>query len=108
MKKILIIITITIITITVLFFVNKKLATNSNNTVTKIGRIYLFGTGELPQLGLEVDNDQKYCLSGPLIKELQEKYQNQTLILEGKFTKELCTGREDGEGTIKVSSYKIK
>ena len=80
----------------------------SDKQISKVGRIILFGNEPFTQLGLEVEGDQTYCLTGPLKKELWEKYQHETIIIEGKFTEEFCSGTKDDLGSIEVSSFKIR
>ncbi len=77
------------------------------STITKTGRIYVFGNEPFVELGLEVEGEKTYCLIGPLKDELWD-FQNSIVTVEGNIIEEyFCRSLPEGK-TINVISYKIK
>ncbi len=72
------------------------------STITKTGRVYVFGNEPFTKLGLEIEGEKTYCLIGPLEDELWN-LQNTTLTIEGNIVEEYFC-RSEGK-TINVISY---
>lgn len=69
--------------------------------VTKTGKVYVFGNEPFTELGLEVEGEKSYCISGILKDQLHLK--NNILTVEGNIdNKYLCPS---GGETINVTSY---